>query len=105
MLASNWSISSQKICGLQMHKPCSVARDCTACLLQAEALLVAEQGIEESGIKLAVLTCLARMLEIKVAELEGEGGTGPLERDERILEAAEGPEGQLSPIIPLVHCA
>ena len=78
MLASNGSMSSQKVCDLQMHKPCSVARDCTACLLQAEALLIAEQGIEESGMKLAVLTCLARMLEIKVAELEGEGGDRPL---------------------------
>ena len=46
--------------------------------------------------KLAVLTCLARMLEIKLADLEGEKWTGPLERDQDVLEAAKGPEGQPS---------
>ncbi len=53
-----------------------------------------EQGIEDSGMKLAVLTCLARMLEIKCDELEGEGGTGPMERDQQILEAAKSLGGQ-----------
>lgn len=53
----------------------------------------AEQGIEDSGMKLAVLTCLARMLEIKSAELEGEEGTGPLESDQQILDAAKSLEG------------
>lgn len=46
--------------------------------------------------RLAVLTCLARMLEIKCAGLEEEG-TGPLEQDQAILEAAKNPEGQPSP--------
>jgi len=44
--------------------------------------------------KLAVLTCLARMLEIKCDELEGEGGTGPMETDQQILEAAKSLGGQ-----------
>lgn len=43
--------------------------------------------------KLATLTCLARVLEIKCDELEGEEGTGPLERDQQILEAATHSEG------------
>ena len=54
--------------------------------------------------KLAVLTCLARMLEIKSAELEGDEGSGPLERDQKILEAAKDPEGQPSPVIQEAAC-
>ena len=55
--------------------------------------MCAELGIEDSGMKLAVLTCLARMLEIRSAELEGEEGTGPLERDQQMLDAATSVEG------------
>lgn len=46
--------------------------------------------------RLAMLTCLARMLEIKCKELEGEEGTGPLERDQHILEAAKQSDGESS---------
>ena len=46
--------------------------------------------------RLAVLTCLARMLEIKCEELEGEEGTGSLERDQHILEAAKQSDGESS---------
>jgi hypothetical protein len=66
-------------------KPCH-----TICLLGAE------ECIEESGMKLAVLTCLARMLEIKCDGLEGEEGTGPLEKDQQILEAAKQSDGETS---------
>ena len=55
--------------------------------------MVAGQEIEDSGMKLAMLTCATRLLEAKCQELEGEGGTGQLERDQQILEAAEQSEG------------
>lgn len=45
-------------------------------------------AVEDSGHCLAVLTTLVRLLEVKLAELEGEGGTGPLEDDVALLEAA-----------------
>ena len=51
--------------------------------------MVAGQEIEDSGMKLAMLTCLTGLLEAKCQELEGEGGTGRLERDQQLLEAAE----------------
>ena len=55
--------------------------------------LVAGQEIEDSGMKLAMLTCMTRLLEAKCEELEGEGGTGRLERDQQLLEAAHQSEG------------
>ena len=55
--------------------------------------LVAGQEIEDSGMKLAMLTCMTRLLEAKCEELEGEGGTGRLERDQQLLEAAHQAEG------------
>lgn len=67
----------------------------------------AEQGIDDSGMRLAVLTCLARMLEIKCDELEGEEGTGPMERDQQILEAMKSLGGQPSneaAFIPYTAC-
>lgn len=44
---------------------------------------------EEEGTHLAGLTALVRLLELKLYELEGEQGTGPLEDDIRLLEAHE----------------
>ena len=55
--------------------------------------MVAGQEIEDSGMKLAMLTCVTRLLEAKCEELEGEGGTGRLERDQQLLEAAHQSEG------------
>lgn len=44
---------------------------------------------ERSGLRLAVLTTLVRLLELKAAEMESpEAGTGPLEQDEQLLAAA-----------------
>jgi hypothetical protein len=44
---------------------------------------------ERSGLRMAVLTTLVRLLEAKVAELESsETGTGSLAADERLLEAS-----------------
>ena len=58
--------------------------------------MVAGQEIEDSGMKLAMLTCMTRLLEAKCEELEGEGGTGRLERDQQLLEAAHQSEGMPS---------
>lgn len=43
---------------------------------------------EEAGVRLAVLTSLVRLLEVKAFELEGPAGTGPLEDDIAVLEAS-----------------
>lgn len=43
--------------------------------------------IESSGLRLALLTTLVRLLELKIRELEG--STGPLEADEKLLEQAK----------------
>lgn len=42
--------------------------------------------VEAAGLRLAVMTTLVRLLEVKLAELEGEGGTGSLEDDVQLLE-------------------
>ena len=86
------------------HLHAEVAWYCDAPCSELFLAMIAEQGIEDSGMKLAVLTCLARMLEIKSAELEGEDGTGSLERDQKILEAAKSLEGQPSPIVQEAAC-
>ncbi|CAK0754341.1 hypothetical protein CVIRNUC_002290 [Coccomyxa viridis] len=52
------------------------------------------QEIEDSGMKLAMLTCVTRLLEAKCEELEEEGATGRLERDQQLLEAAHQSEGE-----------
>lgn len=46
---------------------------------------------EEEGTHLAGLTALVRLLELKLYELEGEQGTGPLEDDIRLLEVRNWP--------------
>jgi hypothetical protein len=60
-------------------------------------------AVEEAGEQLAVLTSLVRLLELKLAELEGEGGTGPLEDDVSLLEAASKPGGS-HVSVPLYLC-
>lgn len=46
--------------------------------------------MEESGLRMAILTTLVRLLEMRVAELESNSeGTGSLERDEALLAAAD----------------
>lgn len=50
---------------------------------------------ESSGLRLAVMTTLMRLLEVKLAELEGAGGTGPLEEDVRLLEGPLSTPGKL----------
>ncbi|KAL4425721.1 hypothetical protein ABPG75_009737 [Micractinium tetrahymenae] len=49
-----------------------------------------QQGDEEerSGQRMALLTTLVRLLELKVLEMEGQEGTGPLEADEQLLASA-----------------
>lgn len=45
-------------------------------------------AIEESGLRLAVLTTVMRLIELQIAELEGEEtGTGSLEQDEMVVKA------------------
>ena len=47
--------------------------------------------VERSGLRMALLTTLVRLLELKAAELEGvEEGTGSLAADERLLQALDG---------------
>lgn len=41
---------------------------------------------ETSGLRMAALTTLSRLLEMKVLELEGEEGSGPLENDVALLQ-------------------
>lgn len=43
-------------------------------------------AVEESGLCMAALTTLVRLLEMKVVEMEGEDGTGTLEEDIKLLE-------------------
>ena len=42
---------------------------------------------QAAGLRMAALTTLARLLEAKMVELEGDDGTGPLETDIAILQA------------------
>ena len=49
-------------------------------------------SVESAGLRMAVLTTLARLLEGTVLTLEGPGGTGPLEADVAWLEGKEGEE-------------
>lgn len=47
---------------------------------------VIPSDIQRSGLRMALLTTLVRLLELKVLELEGvESGTGSLENDERLM--------------------
>lgn len=51
--------------------------------------------LEQSGLRLALLTTLVRLLELKVDELENPAtGTGPLEDDEKMVEG--GTAGEVS---------
>jgi len=43
-------------------------------------------AVEESGERMAVLTTLAGLLELKHLQLEGESGTGSLEADMKLIE-------------------
>jgi hypothetical protein len=55
------------------------------------ALAAASARVEALGVEMALITTLARLLELKVLELEGETeGTGPLEADATRLET-DGP--------------
>ena len=44
------------------------------------------RAVERCGLRMAVLTTLVRLLELKAAELEGPDGTGPLEDDISLLQ-------------------
>ena len=56
---------------------------------------VIPNDIQRSGLRMALLTTLVRLLELKVLELEGmESGTGSLENDERLMmRSVTGEEG------------
>ena len=55
-------------------------------------------AVEAAGLRLAILTTLVRLLEVKAAELEGpDSGTGPLEEDVRLLEAGAAAGAGLGP--------
>lgn len=41
-----------------------------------------------SGLRMAALTTLSRLLEMKVLELEGDDGSGPLENDVALLQVS-----------------
>ncbi|WIA21903.1 hypothetical protein OEZ85_004272 [Tetradesmus obliquus] len=45
--------------------------------------------IEALGLSMAVLTTFVRLLELKLIQMEGEEGTGPLEDDLRLLQEAD----------------
>ncbi len=61
-------------------------------------------SVEAAGLRLAVMTTLVRLLEMKLAELEGEGGTGSLEDDVQLLEGPLSGPGEFSGIDEyLVH--
>jgi len=44
---------------------------------------------KHSGMRMAILSTLVKLLEYKAEAMEGEDGTGPLEEDFKILQAAE----------------
>lgn len=48
------------------------------------------------GLRMATLTTFIRLLEIKVVELEGEEGTGPLEQDEQLLAQLDAQDAAAS---------
>ena len=45
-------------------------------------------AVEESGERMAVLTTLVGLLELKYLQLEGKGGTGTLESDIELMEVS-----------------
>ena len=60
--------------------------------------------MESSGLRLALLTALVRLLELKVRELEmSETGTGSIDVDEKLLKDAQGlnPRQQMAVIYRL----
>ncbi|KAL0023620.1 hypothetical protein WJX77_008160 [Trebouxia sp. C0004] len=54
-------------------------------------------AVEESGERMAVLTTLVGLLELKHLQLEGESGTGSLEADMKLIEAEANHEGKRTP--------
>lgn len=52
-------------------------------------------SVEAAGLRLAVMTTLVRLLEVKLVELEGPEGTGLLEEDVRLLEGPLSTSGKL----------
>ncbi|KAA6422499.1 MAG: hypothetical protein FRX49_07674 [Trebouxia sp. A1-2] len=54
-------------------------------------------AVEESGERMAVLTTLVGLLELKHLQLEGESGTGSLEADMKLIEAEANKEGDRIP--------
>ena len=63
-------------------------------------------AVEAAGLRLAVMTTLVRLLEVKLVELEGPEGTGPLEEDVSLLEAhlSAGGKLQIRQGCPSVYC-
>ncbi|KAK9806362.1 hypothetical protein WJX72_011435 [[Myrmecia] bisecta] len=57
----------------------------------------ARSEVEESGLRMAALTTLVRLLEVKAVEMEGEGGTGLLEDDIQLLETIDNDKDNVVP--------
>lgn len=64
----------------------SWARRIHVCMCRLTWPCAGVSSVEAAGLRLAVMTTLVRLLEVKLAELEGEGGTGSLEDDVQLLE-------------------
>ena len=58
----------------------------TLCRLPAGAAAVVVSPAAASGLRMAALTTLSRLLEMKVLVMEGEEGSGPLENDVALLQ-------------------
>ena len=81
-----------------IHKPPTGSYGCVNGLVGYHAISTASNdrqlpgsADETSGLRLAVLTSLVRLLEVKSAAMEGEEGTGSLESDITILEVRVRP--------------
>lgn len=90
-------------CGVHPPLPEGVAETLAVFVLEpgqvAQQLQAGERECIDAagqGLWLAVLATLVRLLELKAQEMEGEGGTGLLEDDEKLLlEARDLPRNQL----------
>jgi hypothetical protein len=48
-----------------------------------------QQKMQQLGLQMAILTTFARLLELKMLQMEGDKGTGPLETDLQLLATAD----------------
>ena len=65
---------------------CRSAAEITSMTTLCAVTMFVLPAVEESGERMAVLTTLVGLLELKHLQLEGESGTGSLEADMKLIE-------------------